>query len=102
MCKDLFGYTIPTFQPIYTYIPLVSPLKKSDNMDGFNLGDDNQIKSIDIKNGKLVFEVCDGIETLFTRHSKCSLLLRSVPLSGREDSLAIITLHLRCLTERSF
>jgi hypothetical protein len=56
-CKEWFGYTIPTFQPLYTYIPLVSPLKKNDNMDGFNLGEDNQIKYIDIKNGKLRIEV---------------------------------------------
>jgi len=52
-CKEWFGYTIPTFKPLYFYIPLVSPLKKSDKMDGFNMGEDNQIKSIDIKNGKL-------------------------------------------------
>ena len=56
-CKEWFGYTTPTFQPLYTYIPLVSPLKKNDKMDGFNMGEDNQIKSIDIKNGKLRFEV---------------------------------------------
>lgn len=56
-CKEWFGYTIPSFQPLYTYIPLVSPLKKNDNMDGFNLGEDNQIKYIDIKNGKLLIEV---------------------------------------------
>ena len=36
---------------------MVSPLKKNDNMDGFNLGEDNQIKYIDIKNGKLRIEV---------------------------------------------
>ncbi|KAL9184679.1 hypothetical protein ACHAXT_012649 [Thalassiosira profunda] len=55
-CKEWFGYTIPTFQPLYTYIPLVSPLKKDDKMDGFNMGEDNQIKSIEIKNGKLRLE----------------------------------------------
>lgn len=56
-CKEWFGYTIPTFKPVYAYIPLVSPLKKNDKMDGFNMGEDNQIKSIDIKNGKLRLEV---------------------------------------------
>lgn len=56
-CKEWFGYTIPTFKPLYFYIPLVSPLKKSDKVDGFNMGEDNQIKSIDIKNGKLRLEV---------------------------------------------
>jgi len=55
--KDWFSYTLPTFQPLYSYIPLVSPLKKDDKMDGFNLGEDNQIRSIDIRNGKLVFEM---------------------------------------------
>lgn len=54
--REWFGYTIPVFQPLYTFIPLVSPLKKNDNMDGFNLGEDNQIKFIDIKNGKLLIE----------------------------------------------
>jgi hypothetical protein len=54
--RQWFGYTIPVLQPLYTFIPLVSPLKKNDNMDGFNLGEDNQIKFIDIKNGKLLIE----------------------------------------------
>jgi len=57
-CKEWFGYTIPNFKPLYTFIPLVSPLKKNDKMDGFNMGEDNQIKSIDIKNGKLEFSFC--------------------------------------------
>mmetsp|Transcript_957 Transcript_957/g.2288 ORF Transcript_957/g.2288 Transcript_957/m.2288 type:complete len:994 (+) Transcript_957:1-2982(+) len=56
-CKKWFDYTIPHFKPLYTYIPLVSPLKKNDKLDGFNMGDDNQIKSIEIKNGKLRFEI---------------------------------------------
>ncbi|EED89538.1 predicted protein [Thalassiosira pseudonana CCMP1335] len=55
--KEWFDYTIPTFQPLYAYIPLVSPLKKDDKMDGFNLGEDNQINSIEVKNGKLCFEM---------------------------------------------
>lgn len=58
-CKEWFGYTIPKLDPLYTYIPLVSPLKKDDKMDGFNMGEDNQIKSIDIKNGKLRLEVSE-------------------------------------------
>ena len=56
-CKEWFGYTIPTFKPVYAYIPLVSPLKKNDKMDGFNMGEDNQMKSIEIKNGKLRLSV---------------------------------------------
>lgn len=55
-CKEWFSYTPPTLQPLYTYIPLVSPLKKDDKMDGFNMGEDNQLKSIYIKNGKLRIE----------------------------------------------
>jgi len=43
-------------KPIYSYIPLVSPLKKNDK-DGFNLGDDNKIKSIEVRNGALCFEL---------------------------------------------
>eukprot|EP00571_Detonula_confervacea_P012034 CAMPEP_0172307586 /NCGR_PEP_ID=MMETSP1058-20130122/8411_1 /TAXON_ID=83371 /ORGANISM="Detonula confervacea, Strain CCMP 353" /LENGTH=955 /DNA_ID=CAMNT_0013019791 /DNA_START=277 /DNA_END=3144 /DNA_ORIENTATION=+ len=56
-CKEWFGYTMPTLKPFYAYIPLVSPLKKDENMDGFNMGEDNQIKSIEIKNGKLRIEI---------------------------------------------
>mmetsp|Transcript_22188 Transcript_22188/g.44592 ORF Transcript_22188/g.44592 Transcript_22188/m.44592 type:complete len:1018 (-) Transcript_22188:1828-4881(-) len=55
-CKEMFDYTLPRYEPLYTYIPLVSPLKKNDKMDGFNMGEDNQLKSIEIKNGKLCFE----------------------------------------------
>ena len=56
-CKEWFDYTIPSVKPLYTYIPLVSPIKKNDKMDGFNMGEDNAIKSIYIKNGKLRFEM---------------------------------------------
>lgn len=57
--KDWFDYTIPKFQPLYTFIPLQSPFKPKSNekMNGFNLGEDNQVRSIEIKNGKLCFEV---------------------------------------------
>ncbi|KAL7552004.1 hypothetical protein ACHAWF_015215 [Thalassiosira exigua] len=56
-CKQWFDYTIPKFEPLYTYIPL-GRRRPGDKMDGFNMGEDNQIKSIDIKNGKLRFEIC--------------------------------------------
>jgi hypothetical protein len=55
--KEWFGYTIPNFEPLYTYIPLISPIRDSDKMAGFNMGEDNQIKSIYVKNGKLRFEM---------------------------------------------
>jgi len=54
--KEWFDYTIPTLQPLYAFIPLQSPFKNKDKMNGFNLGEDNQINSIEIKNGKLCFE----------------------------------------------
>jgi hypothetical protein len=57
LVKDWFDYTIPTLQPLYTFIPLQSPFKEKDKVNGFNLGEDNQIKSIEIKNGKFCFEV---------------------------------------------
>jgi len=43
-------------EPLYTFFPLVSPLKATDQ-DGYNLGEDNRIKSIFIKDGALHFEV---------------------------------------------
>ena len=42
--------------PIDIFFPLVSPLKATDQ-DGFNLGADNRISSIFIKDGALHFEV---------------------------------------------
>lgn len=55
-CKRL-NLPIPTRpEPLFTYIPLVSPLKKTEQ-DGFNLGEDNKIKSIYIKNGALRLEL---------------------------------------------
>lgn len=56
VCKKFFNYTPTRPKPLYTYVPLVSPLKKTDQ-DGFNLGEDNRIKSIYIKDGALRFEI---------------------------------------------
>ena len=42
--------------PVEKFIPLVSPIKKTEQ-DGFNLGDDNRIKSIYIKDNALRFEI---------------------------------------------
>lgn len=54
-CKQL-NLPIPTRpKPIYSYIPLVSPLKKTEQ-DGFNLGEDNKLSSIFIKDGALRVE----------------------------------------------
>ena len=54
--KTLFQKTPVRPEPIYTYFPLVSPLKQTED-DGFNLGEDNCIKDIYIKNGALRFEI---------------------------------------------
>lgn len=56
VCKKFFNYTPTRPKPLYTFVPLVSPLKKTDQ-DGFNLGGDNRIKSIFIKDGALRFEI---------------------------------------------
>lgn len=56
-CRNL-KLPIPTKpEPINTYIPLVSPLKVNSNKDGYYLGEDNCIRSIDIKDGALQFEM---------------------------------------------
>jgi len=56
LCK-MFKLPVPTRpDPIEKYIPLVSPIKKTEQ-DGFNLGDDNRIKSIFIKDNALRFEI---------------------------------------------
>jgi len=54
-CKRL-NLPIPTRpKPIYSYVPLVSPLKKTEQ-DGFNLGEDNKLSAIFIKDGALRVE----------------------------------------------
>ena len=55
-CKN-FKLPIPKRpEPLYQFIPLVSPIKKTEQ-DGFNLGEDNRIKSIFVKDGALRFEL---------------------------------------------
>jgi len=55
-CKN-FNVPVPKRpEPILKFIPLVSPIKKTEQ-DGFNLGDDNRIKSIFVKDDKLRFEM---------------------------------------------
>jgi len=51
---NIYNPTRPN--PIDIFFPLVSPLKATDQ-DGFNLGEDNRINSIFIKDGALHFEV---------------------------------------------
>ena len=57
-CKKM-GMPVPARpKPLYSFFPIYSPFKVDDN-DGFNLGEDNRIKSIGIKDGALHFEVRD-------------------------------------------
>ena len=56
LCKA-FKLPIPTRpEPIEKFFPLVSPIKKTE-ADGFNLGNDNRIKSIYVKDNALRFEI---------------------------------------------
>lgn len=56
-CKN-FNMTVPTRpDPIYSFIPLYSPLKLDDDDDGFDLGEDNCIEHIGVKNDALRFEM---------------------------------------------
>ena len=43
-------------EPLYQFFPLVSPIKATEQ-DGFNLGEDNRIKSIYIQDDALKFEI---------------------------------------------
>jgi len=55
-CKQL-NLPIPTRpEPLFSYFPLVSPLKKTEQ-DGFNMGEDNKIESIYIKNSALRLDI---------------------------------------------
>jgi len=57
ICKK-FNWPIPTRpEPIYSYIPLLSKKPSTTGRDGFYVGEDNCIKSIHIRNGKLLFEL---------------------------------------------
>lgn len=60
ICRTL-GLPVPERpKPLYSYFPLVSPVKVTDK-DGFDLGEDNRIKNIQIKNGALRFEICSAL-----------------------------------------
>jgi hypothetical protein len=43
-------------KPYYSFFPIYSPFKVSENA-GFNMGEDNRLRKIFIKNGKLRFEM---------------------------------------------
>ena len=46
----------PRPKPLYSFFPIYSPFKVNDN-DGFDLGEDNAIKSIYVQDGALRFEM---------------------------------------------
>lgn len=57
---DVFNLKRPKRpEPIYSFFPIYSPFKsvEEDQKDGFNLGEDNRIHSIYIKDGALHFEL---------------------------------------------
>merc|ERR1719223_709084 len=55
-CKNLELPVPKRPEPLYQFIPLVSPIKKTEQ-DGFNLGEDNRIKSIYVQDDALRFEI---------------------------------------------
>jgi hypothetical protein len=57
VCKTL-GLPPPQRpEPYYSFFPIYSPFKVDDDAGGFDMGEDNCIRSIYIKNGKLRFEM---------------------------------------------
>lgn len=57
-------------KPLYSFFPIYSPFKVNDD-DGFNMGEDNRIKSIEIIDGALQFEVRSHCSMMF---ASCELL----------------------------
>ena len=55
-CNFLNIAKAPRPQPIYSFFPIYSPFKVDDN-DGFDMGQDNSIKSIYVQDGALRFEI---------------------------------------------
>ncbi|KAG7361590.1 EF hand domain containing protein [Nitzschia inconspicua] len=54
---EVFGIPAPKRpEPLYSFFPIYSPFKVDDN-DGFDMGEDNCIRSIYIRDGKLRFEM---------------------------------------------
>mmetsp|Transcript_19898 Transcript_19898/g.29513 ORF Transcript_19898/g.29513 Transcript_19898/m.29513 type:complete len:820 (+) Transcript_19898:212-2671(+) len=52
-----FNLTVPTKpDPLYSFFPIYSPFKLEDG-DGFDMGPDNRLKSLEIRDGALHFEM---------------------------------------------
>ena len=55
---ETFGLPPPKRpEPYYSFFPIYSPFKVDEDSGGFDMGEDNNIRSIFIKNGKLRFEM---------------------------------------------
>ena len=55
---ETFGLPPPKRpEPYYSFFPIYSPFKVDDDTGGFDMGEDNCIRSIFVKNGKLRFEM---------------------------------------------
>jgi len=55
---EMFGLPPPKRpEPYYSFFPIYSPFKVEDDTGGFDMGEDNCIRSIFIRNGKLRFEM---------------------------------------------
>ncbi|VEU43377.1 unnamed protein product [Pseudo-nitzschia multistriata] len=55
---ETFGLPPPKRpEPYYSFFPIYSPFKVDDDSGGFDMGEDNCIRSIFIRNGKLRFEM---------------------------------------------
>lgn len=54
----VFGFLPPERpEPYYSFFPIYSPFSVDDDTGGFDMGEDNCIRSIFIRNGKLRFEM---------------------------------------------
>ena len=89
-CKR-FNLPIPTRpEPLFTYFPLVSPLKKTEQ-DGFNLGEDNKIRSIYIKDGTLRLEISAILRP--GRFLEWPLWRAAAPMRARTSRRCLTTLR---------
>lgn len=82
-------------KPLYSFFPIYSPFKVNDD-DGFYMGEDNRIKSIEIKDGALQFEVRPVLAKVVSRTMRATLcisLFRSLSIVlAVECSIATRTL----------
>lgn len=56
VCEQLGVPSLKRPEPLYSFFPIYSPFKVNDNA-GFDMGDDNRLHNIFIKDGRLRFEM---------------------------------------------